>query len=112
MSEKEENTLKISVPLITDEEIRRIDNNFNSIVDEFTKQFIHDKELAIAQHIIQKQQKELEKKDKILDLMAEFISKYHCFEIAVFDIDNECKHEHNCKECVKQYFEKKSEEDK
>lgn len=53
---------------------------------------------------------EEEKKDKTINLMADFISKYHCFEISVFGIDNECKYEHNCKECIKQYFEKKVEE--
>ena len=47
------------------------------------------------------------KQNKIIDLMTEFISKYHCFEVNVFDVDNECKDENNCKDCIKQYFENK-----
>ena len=69
MSE-EENICKISVPLISDEEIRQIDNYFNDIVHQFTKQLVHDKDLAIAQHIIQKQQKEIKKlRNKNQDLL-------------------------------------------
>lgn len=55
-------------------------------------------------------QKETEEKDKQIDLMAEYISKYHCFEIIVYDLDDECKHEHECKDCIKQYFEKLAKE--
>ena len=50
------------------------------------------------------------KQNKIIDLMTEFISKYHCFEVNVFDVDNECKDENNCKDCIKQYFERKVED--
>lgn len=61
MSEEEKNyEFKMSVPLITEEDIRNIDNNFDYIVNEFNKQIIKDKELAIAQYIIQKQQAEIE----------------------------------------------------
>lgn len=63
---EEENTCKISVPLINDNEIRQIDNYLDDIVHQFTKQLVHDKDLAIAQHIIQKQQEEIEKLKKIL----------------------------------------------
>lgn len=43
-----------------------------------------------------------------IDLMADFISKYHCFELMVYDLDDKCMHERECKECIKQYFERKS----
>lgn len=52
----------------------------------------------------------IKQKDKQIDLMAEYISKYHCFEIIVYDLDDECKHEHECKDCIKQYFEKLAKE--
>ena len=56
---EKDNTFKISVPLITDEEIRNIDNNFEDIVNEFTKSYVKEKDLVIAQHIMQKQQNKI-----------------------------------------------------
>lgn len=50
----------------------------------------------------------LKQKDKQIDLMANFISNYHCFELIVYDLDEECTHEHECKDCIKQYFETKA----
>ena len=44
------------------------------------------------------------KQAKQIDLMADFIGKYHCFSVNVFNIDNECEEEHKCKDCIKQYF--------
>lgn len=67
---EEENTYKISVPLISDNEIRQIDNYLDDVVHQFTEQLVHDKDLAIAQHIIQKQQEEIEKlRNKNKDLL-------------------------------------------
>lgn len=56
---EKDNAFKISVPLITDEEIRNIDNNFENIVNEFTKSYVKEKDLVIAQHIMQKQQNKI-----------------------------------------------------
>lgn len=58
MSEKEKEAVGISIPLITEDEIIKIDNNLDDIINQFTQQFVHNKDLAIAQHIIQKQQTE------------------------------------------------------
>ena len=49
------------------EEIRYIDNNMETIVDTITKQIISDKDLAIAQHIIQKLQQECEANKKRIE---------------------------------------------
>lgn len=65
--EKDNRAIKISMPLLTEEEMLKIDNNFNEIVDKIKNQFIKEKDLAIAQYIINKQQKELEQKESILD---------------------------------------------
>ena len=58
----------------------------------------------------------LEKKDKIIDLMAEEIGKNitnTCpFADYNYDLDCENKCNDNYKECWKQYFENKVEEDK
>lgn len=76
---EKDNTFKISVPLITDEEIRNIDNNFESIVNEFTKSYVKEKELVIAQHIMQKQQDKIDKlesdKQKLIEKLEEDIEK-------------------------------------
>ena len=58
----------------------------------------------------------LEKKDKIIDLMAEWVEKH----IKYYDEDgcycevekNICNKNIECEYCIKQYFEKKVEEDK
>ena len=55
--EEDDRVIKISMPLLTKEEITKIDNNFNEIVNEIKNQFIKEKDLAIAQYIINKQQK-------------------------------------------------------
>lgn len=49
------NTFKISVPLITEQELTTIDNNFESFVNKITESVIKEKDLAIAQYIIKKQ---------------------------------------------------------
>ena len=58
--EKIEDTFKISMPLITNLELQELDNNMDSIVEQYTKLFIHNKELAMLQHIIKNQQAEIE----------------------------------------------------
>lgn len=69
--EKEDRGISISMPLLTEKEMLEIDNNFNEIVNEVSKQYIKEKDLAIAQYIINKQQKELEQKESILDKVTE-----------------------------------------
>ncbi len=102
----------VRIPLITEQELKRIDDNLESITDEITKQVIHDKDLAIAQHIIQKQ------KDKIDQLEQEKESTYWKGYIQkqqeAMEICKMCKYrkqyfERNAEE-AKQYFEKKVEE--
>ena len=60
--EKDNRAIKISMPLLTEEEMLKIDNNFNEIVDKIKNQFIKEKDLAIA-HIVDRI-KELEAKQK------------------------------------------------
>ena len=76
---KEDRVIKISMPLLTEREMLEIDNNFNEIVNEVHKQYIKEKDLAIAQYIIDKQQKELEQKEstlnKVTDKLKEDISE-------------------------------------
>ena len=58
--EEIENGLKATVPLITEEDIRFINNDFDGIVNRFSKMIIKEKDLAKAQYIIKKQQEQIE----------------------------------------------------
>lgn len=69
--EEDNRAIKISMPLLTEEEMLKIDNNFNEIVDKIKNQFIKEKDLAIAQYIINKQQNKLEQKESILDKVTD-----------------------------------------
>ena len=73
--EKQDRKIKISMPLLTQKEMLEIDNNFDEIVKEFIKQYIREKDLAIAKYIIDKQQKELEQKSNVLDKIKDFVTK-------------------------------------
>ena len=69
--EEDNRAIKISMPLLTEEEMLKIDNNFNEIVDKIKNQFIKEKDLVIAQYIINKQQNKLEQKETILNKVTE-----------------------------------------
>lgn len=66
-----EETVKLSakIPLISEEDIRTIDNYFNDIIKEFIDKQIKDKDLAIAQYIIKKQ-------DEIIDNIRNYLKKF------------------------------------
>ena len=52
---------KITMPLIDTEELQRIDNNYNELVDEFIKQFVKEKDMILAQRIMMNLRKENKK---------------------------------------------------
>lgn len=67
-----------------------------------------------ALNYISKLQKENEIKDKVIDLMAENIASTDSDLCAYIDMttkNNECKDTKHCKDCIKQYFYKKAEEE-
>ena len=49
---------KITMPLTNNEELQRIDNNYNELVDEFTKQYTKEKDMIVAQRIMMNLRKE------------------------------------------------------
>ena len=60
---------KFSMPLINDEELQRIDNYYNELVDEFLKKYVKEKDNIIAQRIMMNLKKENQKlKNQISDL--------------------------------------------
>ena len=106
MTDEEKKAIKICKKIITEK------FNLDYSIDNVDKEAIET-----ILNLIQKQQAELEKKDKIIDLMERFI--------ADLDIDKDiCKHQvaefcegtdgvslDICVKCINQYFEKKVEED-
>lgn len=83
---------------------------------EYDDLFQKDKDaLETVLNLIEKQQAEIEKKDKIIDeIVKEFYKKLHISKKCYLQTSiEECLKYKNCIECIKQYFEKKIEtEDK
>lgn len=63
--------VRLTMPLLTQEEINGINIDIDEITRQFTKMVIKDKDLAIAQYIMDKQQKMLEQKQFILDKVTD-----------------------------------------
>lgn len=88
---EKDNAFKISMPLITDEDIRKIDNNFENIVKEFTKSYVKEKDLVLAQHIMKKQQDKLDQleadKQKLIEKLEERIKAVDkCYNKLLTDV--------------------------
>lgn len=92
------------------EEAKKLANELNwshfDMSEEASKEYIKAIETVLS---------ELEKKDKIIDLMAEWIENYTnyydedgCYCEVEKDI---CNKNIECDNCIKQYFEEKVEED-
>ena len=68
---------KITMPLIDTEELQRIDNNYNELVDEFIKQFVKEKDMIVAQRIMMNLRKENKKlhieNQKLKELQCTFL---------------------------------------
>lgn len=78
----------------------------DTVDDDCTICFIDDLDTVLS--LIKEQQEEIEKKDKQIDLMAEYISKRDVEEdICIKNITNPdwCNEDYtNCQDCIKQYF--------
>ena len=92
---------------MTDKEAIGFINNRLEIIEKTRKfNFKTDLEIAIETllNLIQTQQEEIEKKDKIIDKMAEFIFRTDTEMICNFFKLSTCE-EMGCIECIKKYFE-------
>ena len=89
-------------------------NLINHLQEE--NEYIHT-ELDKQQTTINNYAKEIEKKDKVIDLMAEFIKNNTLNNVLIGNVclklkcNNEECHEDNWEECIKQYFERKATND-
>ena len=117
--EREDNVFKASIPAITDDEIRAIDNNFDEIAHKFSETIMHDKDLIVAQRVIQNLRAEINKKDKIINQMVIYIMTHSSVPTLRHRFcpnyeREECKY--NCDDtkvkskCIIEYFTKKVEE--
>ena len=93
--------------------------NFKSATTEFTKDIFPKKAEAIETLLqyIDQLEKENNKKNKIIDEMVDCIWNYDICDYEIADYTyRKCEYiaddeEKPCKECIKQYFERKVEED-
>ena len=77
----EENTqVKITMPLIDDIELKRIDTFYNDIVSEYTKAFVKEKDQVIAQRLMMNLQQENEQLKNKIDKAIEYIKNIDKFE--------------------------------
>lgn len=102
------------------EEEKKAIESLNEILFENAKEItlyeLGINDLKTALNLIEKQKKEIEKKDRQIDLMAEWIEEYTgdcpCDMYDWQDIDCEKTCENSTKKCWEQYFKNKTEEDK
>lgn len=73
MSEEEYTQVKISMPLIDDIELQRIDTFYNDIVEEYTKAFVKEKEQVIVQRLMKNLQQENSQLKERIEKTIEYI---------------------------------------
>ncbi len=55
-----ESVYSVRIPILTDLEKQKIDNNLDDIAKEYTKALLKEKDMVVAQYIIKKQQEKIE----------------------------------------------------
>lgn len=68
--------VKISMPLIDDIELQRIDNYYNDIVKEYTKAFVKEKEQVIVQRLMINLQQENQQLKEVVDEITKLVNDY------------------------------------
>ena len=75
----------ISMPLVDDIELQRIDTFYNDIVSEYTKAFVKEKDQVIAQRLMMNlQQENARLKDKLKDI-EKILDADCCVESSLLD---------------------------
>ena len=95
------------------ETLERIKKRLTRKADYNTGVWLAEQDIETVLNLLKEKDAEIEKKDKMIDLMAEYISDLDIDEdICKKQSDNNCddiNREVECKECIKQYFERKVE---
>ena len=91
---------------LSKEELQKENENITAILD-----YKDLKSLDTVLSLIKEHQEELKKQDRQIDLMAEWIekhTKYYDEDGCYCEVEKEiCKYDIECKDCIKQYFERK-----
>lgn len=86
---------KITMPLIDTEELQRIDNNYNELVDEFTKQYTKEKDMIVAQRIMMNLRKENKKlhieNQKLKEKIKKIVEYAYGTDMLVIEYEQLCK---------------------
>lgn len=107
--EKKDYVYKMNVPIFNNLELKELDykieNYLDDIVSEISKTVSRDREIIILKKVIEKQQEQLQEKDKIINAMAKLIEK-HLSSFWWYEIgaDTESKKD------IIEYFTKKARE--
>lgn len=67
------NEYKVSIPLITNEELETFDSNIHNIVEEYSKMYFKEKDQILTQRLIMKQEEEIERLHSIIKEVREYI---------------------------------------
>lgn len=113
---KNSNAIEIVLSLLEekDNKIAFLEQLYKKLLD-YSDNFKKDKDVNYLDGIyykklVEKQQAKIENKDKIIDLMVEEFKKiFSEGEPCDLDHEMECKKYKECKDCIKQYFERKVE---
>lgn len=65
--------IKVSQPMFEVGELERFDNNIHSIVEEYSKLMFKEKDQILTQRIIMKQEEEIERLNKIISKVADYL---------------------------------------
>ena len=78
----DEEKIKITQPMFELGELESFDNYIHSIVEEYSKMKLHEKDQILTQRIIIKQEEEIEKLKSIIKEVREYITsqKLHKFQ--------------------------------
>lgn len=80
MNKEEVTQVKISMPLIDNIELQRIDTFYNDIVSEYTKAFVKEKEQVIIQRLMKNLQQENQQLKSVIKEIREYINSYDVFK--------------------------------
>ncbi len=68
----EEVKIKISQPMFEVGELEGFDNNIHSIVEEYSKMLLHEKDQILTQRIIMKQEEEIKRLNNIINELEKY----------------------------------------
>lgn len=80
--------IKRTIPLFSEEEIKNIDENFISIVNEYSKMLVKEKEQKTIQLLLKKQNEEIERLNNMINEALDYIRENNYCDINGFTILN------------------------